>query len=226
MRTTLQSACVAGALVLALPGMARAAGGQNPQAGPPSSIALRAYGIVDLDSVAATQSFTAVLGTSKLKAFGGGVDVVDIWKHLFVRVAVTRARKTGSRVFVSGAQVFPLGIPLTVTMTPVEAGGGWRFPLKAGGRLTPYAGLAFLSMGYSETSSFAQSGEDTSERFKGQDVFGGVDVGIVRWLFASGEVQYRRVPKAIGAGGASKDFGESDLGGVTARLTIGIRTKR
>ena len=223
MRAMLRLVCVA-ALVLAVPGAARA--GQNAQPTAPSPIGLRAYAIVDLDALAAKESFDAVLGASQLTAFGGGADVVDIWKHLFARVAVTRTQKKGSRVFVSGSQVFPLGIPLTVTMTPIEVGGGWRFASKAGSRFTPYAGAAFLSMGYTETSTFADAADNTSERFMGQDVFGGVDVGIVKWLAASAEVQYRHVPNAIGAGGVSQDFGESDLGGVTLRVTIGIRTKR
>jgi hypothetical protein len=212
--------------VLALPLPARA--GQDPAPPPPrapSPIGLRAYAIVDSNAVAAKESFDAVLGTSHLTSFGGGVDVVEIWKHLFARVAVTRARKSGSRAFVANGEAFPLGIPLTVTMTPVEVGGGWRFVSKSSW-LTPYAGVAFLSMGYSETSKFAEAGENTDQRFTGQDVFGGVEVRIVKWLVAGGEVQYRRVPNALGAGGVSQDFGETDLGGVTARFTIGIRTKK
>jgi hypothetical protein len=217
-------ACAAAAIAIVLPAAAQAGQAAPPQA--PSPIGLRAYAIVDLDALRAKDSFDAVFGTSQLTAFGGGVEVVDIWKHLFVRVAATRARKTGSRVFVSGSEVFPLGIPLTMTMTPLEAGGGWRFAPASGGRLTPYAGAAFLSMGYTETSDFAGAGENTSERFTGQDLFGGIDIGIVKWMSAAAEVQYRRVPNAIGAGGVSQDFGESDLGGFTARFTIGIRTKK
>lgn len=213
--------------ILAVPLPARA--GQDPAPPPPrvpSPIGLRAYAIVDSNAVAAKESFDAVLGTSQLTAFGGGVDVVEIWKHLFARVAVSHASKTGSRVFVANGEVFPLGIPLTVTMTPIEVGGGWRFVSSKGSRFTPYAGLSFLSLGYSETSKFAEPGENSDERFTGQDVFGGVEVGIVKWLVASGEVQYRRVPNALGAGNVSQDFGETDLGGVTARFTIGIRTKK
>ena len=230
MRPTLRLACAVAAGVLVLPATARAGPDQNTQntqtAQPrkPVSISLRAFGIADFDNMAAKQSFEAVLGTSKLKAFGGGVEV-DIWKHLFVRVAGTRARATGSRVFVSGGEVFPLGIPLTVTMTPIEAGGGWRFETRSG-RLTPYAGVSYLSMGYSEVSDFAEAGDNTNERFKGQAVFGGAELRIWKWFVAAGEAQYRRVPKALGAGGVSKDFNETDLGGVTARVTIGIRTKR
>jgi hypothetical protein len=224
MRSTVRQLCAIAALVLASVIPARGQAFQAPKA--PSPIGLHAYGVVDLDALAASESFDVVVGTSKLTAFGGGVDVVDIWKHLFARVAVTRTRKSGSRVFVANGEVFPLGIPLTITMTPVEVGGGWRFVTSKASRLTPYAGVSFLSLGYSETSSFAESGENTSERFTGQDLFAGIEVGIVKWLVASGEVQYRRVPDALAAGGVSKDFNESDLGGVTARFTIGIRTKK
>ena len=224
MGSMLRLACAAAAIAIVLPSAAHAGQAAPPKA--PSPIGLRAYAIVDLDALRAKDSFDAVFGTSQLTAFGGGVEVVDIWKHLFARVAATRARKTGSRVFVSGSEVFPLGIPLTMTMTPIEAGGGWRFASKTGSRFTPYAGAAFLSMGYTETSDFAGAGENTSERFSGQDLFGGVDIGIVKWVSASAEVQYRRVPNAIGAGGVSQDFGEDDLGGFTLRVTFGIRTKR
>ena len=72
--------------MLALPGAARA----QPAPKAPSAIGLRAYAIVDSDALAAKESFEAVLGTSQLTAFGGGVDVIDIWKHLFVRVAATQ----------------------------------------------------------------------------------------------------------------------------------------
>jgi hypothetical protein len=230
MRSSVRCVCAMAALVLAPAVPARAGQARParpaPRAPAAAPIGLRAYGIVDLDALAATDSFNAVVGTSHLPAFGGGVDVVDIWKHLFVRAAVTRARKSGSRVFVANGQVSSLGIPLTVTMTPVEVGGGWRFVSRKPSRLTPYAGVSFVSMGYTETSKFADSSENTSERFTGQDLFGGVEVRILKWLVASGEAQYRRVPNALGAGGVSKDFGESDLGGVTARVTIGFRTRR
>ena len=220
MRPILRLACAFAAIIL-LPGAARAQA-QQPKA--PSAIGFRAYGIFDADTMAAKDSFEAVLGTSRLTAFGGGVDVTDIWKHVFVRVAATHASKDGSRVFVSGSQVFPLGIPLTVTMTPIEAGGGWRFASKGSG-VTPYVGASFLSVGYTETSKFADAAENTSERFSGQDVFGGVEFG-AKWIAVAAEVQYRRVPNALVAGGVSQDFDENDLGGFTARITFGIRSKR
>lgn len=232
MRPSLRSVSALAVLLLAVAAPARAEQtarpAPRPAARPASSgIGVRAYGIVDLNALAAKDSFDAVLGTSHLTAFGGGVDVVDIWKHLFARVAVTRARKSGSRVFVAdNGEVFPLGIPLTVTMTPIEVGGGWRFVSRKNPRVSPYAGAAFLSMGYTETSKFAEAGDNTSERFAGGDVFGGVDVAIVKWLALSAEAQFRRVPNALFAGGVSNNFGESGLGGFTARVMIGIRTKK
>ena len=224
MRAIPRFVCAAAALLLTLPPAPATA--QDAPSSTSPRIGLRAYGVVDLNTLAAKDSFDAVLGTSQLTAFGGGADVVDIWKHLFARVAVTRARKAGTRVFVANGQVFPLSIPLTVTMTPIEVGGGWRFAFSRDSRLTPYAGAAFLSMGYTETSSFAEAGENTSERFPGQTVFGGAEFRIVKWLVASGEAQYRRVPNALGAGGVSRDFGDTDLGGFTARVTFGVRVRQ
>ena len=223
MRPTLREMCAIAILLLASARVAAAQQNAQPT-GSGSPVGLHAYAIADLDALAARDSFDAVVGSSHLTAFGGGLDV-DIWKHVFARVAVTRARKSGSRVVVANGQVFPLNIPLTVTMTPLEVGGGWRFVSAKQSRAVPYAGLAYLSMGYTETSKFAEAGENTSERFPGQDAFAGVDVAVLKWLAVSGEVQYRRVPDALGAGGASKEFGESDLGGFTARITFGIRVR-
>jgi len=42
-------------------------------------------------------------------------------------------------------------------------------------------------------------------------------------VFAGAEVQYRLVPNALGEGGASQDFGETDLGGFVFRVLFGFR---
>src|ERR1700745_1780529 len=100
---------------------AAALAGEEPQAGPaapaPTSRGapgVRAYFVTDFNSMTATQTFDAAFDTSPLPAFGGGADVVDLWKHLFARVSVTHVSKTGSRAFFDGSQVVSLGIPLTV----------------------------------------------------------------------------------------------------------------
>ena len=78
-------------------------------------------------------------------------------------------------------------------------------------------------MRYRETSDLAIAGDDVDESFKGFTVFGGIDLRIAKMIFAGFEAQYRGVPDAIGTAGASQAFGETDLGGFTARVLLGIR---
>jgi hypothetical protein len=188
---------------------------------------LHAYAAVDADRMAATRSFDAVLGTSTLIGYGGGVDVTDLWKHLFVRGAVTHATKKGSRAIFTGTEVVSLDIPRTVSMTPIEVGGGWRFG-SARQRFVPYAGAAVLLVSYKETTPVppADPSENVSQTFTGYDAFGGVEFGIAKWIVAGGEAHYRGVPNALGDAALSQAFDETDLGGFTLRFTIGIRTGR
>lgn len=186
-----------------------------------SAIHFRVYAAVDFDVLAAKQSYKAVLGSSNVTAFGGGADI-DVWKHAFVRAAVTHASKIGSRVFVDSGQVFSLGIPITISWTPIELGGGWRFERPAS-RVTLYVGGAFVTLDYKETSNFAQAGDNVSKNLPGAEGFGGVEFGLGRWAAISAEAQYRTIPSALGAGGASQDFNEKDAGGFTARVLIAFR---
>jgi hypothetical protein len=188
---------------------------------PKSKIDIHAFGIFDVNSIAATKSFEAVLGTSQLTAAGAGAEVGGWWKGLFLRIAVTRMEKTGSRVFVDGGTVFDLGIPLTVTMTPIEAGFGWRFGSNS--RFEPYAGLSYVSLGYHEVSDFADVGDNVDESYKGSAVFGGVHVKIYKWIVAGGEAQYRHIQAPAASSGVSQAFDERNLGGATGRITIGVR---
>ena len=178
--------------------------------------------------MSASRSFEAALDTSHLTSLGGGVDVVDLWKHLFARASVTHVSKTGSRAFFDGVDVVSLGIPLTVSMTPVEIGGGWRFSGAPAPRLTPYAGGGVLIVSYKETSEFGDASDNFSGSFTGYNVFGGAEFSITNWLVAAGEAQFRSVPNALGdnPNSLSQAFNETNLGGFTLRVTVGIRTKR
>jgi hypothetical protein len=188
-----------------------------------AGLGIRVYGAVDLNTLRAKQSFDAVLGTSRLTGFGAGADVLNVWKSAFVRVAVSHASKGGSLAFVADGQAVSLGIPIRVSMTPVEVGGGWRFESVRPAHLLPYAGGGVLIQRYSEKSSFAGSGADVSQTNKGFTAFGGVEVDLSHWLIAGAEVQYRSVPNAFGSGSISQDFGESNLGGVAVRALFGLR---
>ena len=62
-------------------------------------------------------------------------------KNIFVNVRASRFRQTGERVFVTDSgERFGLGVPTTITVTPIEVTGGYRFD--RGWRLIPYGGAA------------------------------------------------------------------------------------
>jgi opacity protein-like surface antigen len=184
------------------------------------TVGIRGYFAIDLDRMAAQESFDAVLGKSNLTGFGGGVDVLNVWKGLFIRGAVSHANESGNRVFVFNGQPISLGIPVDVSMTPMEFGGGWRFATRS--RMTPYVGGGVLLVRYSEQSSFADAADNVSKTNAGYTVLGGVEVNLWRWLMAGAEAQYRGVPNALGAAPVSQDFGENNLGGFTMRILFGV----
>jgi opacity protein-like surface antigen len=181
----------------------------------------RAYAFVDRTTPAAPETFDAIFEASRFWSSGGGVEVLRVWQGLFARVAYSSFTETGSRVAVFDDEVVSLGIPLTLELKPLEIGGGWRFRLP--GRVTPYVGAAWLRVSYRETSEFAVDDEVGSETFDGRMAFGGVEVALTRWLVAGAELQYRSVPDALGGSGASAEFRETDLGGTTVRILVGIR---
>ena len=88
---------------------------------------VKGYGMIGAVSFSASESFDAVFGSSSGIIFGGGAEVGLPWGGLYVGVGAWRFSKDGERVFVSGSEIFPLGIPLTVDITPFEITGGWRF---------------------------------------------------------------------------------------------------
>jgi hypothetical protein len=111
-------------------------------------------------------------------------------------------------------------------MTPIEIGGGWRFAGKRPSRFAPYAGGAALIVPYKETSAFGDAADNVSQSFTGAAVFAGVEASVTRSITVGGEAQFRAIPNALGTAGASQAYNETDLGGVTARVTIGVKLGR
>jgi hypothetical protein len=193
--------------------------GQRVSAEP--RIGIRGYVLFGNTTLAAKETFDAVADTNSRVTFGAGVQVTNIWKGVFADVGASQLSLDGERVFVHGGQVFELGIPLEVTMRPLDIAGGWRLGL-ARDRIFPYvaAGLTYLQ--YEETSEFAQSDEDLSASKAGPLVIGGVDVRLWRWIAAGGEVRWRRVAGILGDGGVSAELDEDDAGGVSAAVRVSI----
>ena len=164
---------------------------------------------------AARNSFEAVLGQPGGGFLGGGAEL-RLGRGFFVNGSVERFTKTGQGVFVSNGEVFKLGVPDTITMMPIALTAGWRFVNE---HVTPYAGAGAGRVFYKEALAFGDAGEDVDTRSNSYHLLGGVEFRN-NWIATAFEVQYSRVPNALGAAGASAAFGESNLGGLGGRIKI------
>lgn len=212
------------------PPVERPAAPEDPKDVAPEAagIRLRVSGHAGLTGFAATDSFDAILGTTSGATYGGGAGVL-LGRHLFVDAQVSRFSADGERVFVTNdRQVFQLGIPTTVTVTPFDLSVGWRFTPGAprpgrparrpgGFRPVPFGGGGVGLVQYRETAEFAQAGDDVSESHASYHVLGGVELPISRRIAVSADGLYRWVPDALGESGVSAVYGETDLGGYTIR---------
>jgi opacity protein-like surface antigen len=210
-----------------------------PQARTAPQKPLGAGGFVDLGSTyfAASDSFDAILDTSSGPIFGGGGQVNLPW-NLFARVDVTRFKKDGERAFVTASgQVVKLGIPTTIEVTPIEFTGGYRREIafgrrapargakpgarpSSGFRIIPFAGGGVGVVKYKESADFAQPGDDVDESFTSYHIIGGVEVPLWKFVGVGAEYHHRWVPDALGTGGVSEQFNETDLGGGTFRFRV------
>jgi opacity protein-like surface antigen len=184
------------------------------------SIGIRGYAAFGVAQLAASDTFEAIADTSQQPLFGGGVQVTNIWRGVFADVGVSQLETIeGDRVFVDDGTVFDLNIPLEVSMRPVDIAAGWRLVY---GRLSPYVGAGVTFLKYEETSEGADADENVDESKTGPLFLGGVDVAIVNWLHAGGEIRYRQVTGILGDNGASAEFGEDNAGGLAVALRISI----
>jgi len=191
--------------------------GANPSFNDPPAISVRPFFLAGGQNFTANETFKAVFGETVEPFWGGGAQVV-FRRSLFVEVTVSRFKATGERAFRFDGQNFGLGIPLTVTETPVEVSGGYRF--QASPRLVPYVGAGIGSYAYEETSDFSTDDENLKTRHVGYLVNGGAEFRLGRWLGLTADVQYTHVPGILGDGGISKDADENDLGGLAARFRV------
>ena len=208
-----------GSVALCLGAVAVAAMMASPAEAQTRELMLRGFGDLGSTTFSAAKSFEAVLGSTGGLVFGGGVEAV-LPQRVFVNVRASRFREVGQRVFLFNGEQFDLGIPTTITVTPVELTGGYRFDF--GGRFVPYGGAGLGWHRYQETSQFAEADEELDERFTGYHVVGGAEFRLARWLGAAAEAQWATVPDALGddPNSASHEFDESNLGGVTFRLKV------
>ncbi len=238
MRTLTTGVILAAALAVAVPASAQGTGTSSstkkPAAtqakpavpkppAPKPKIGYRGFFVLDTEMMTASQSFDAITGSSTLIGYGGGGEVVNLWQHLFVRGSIAVASTNGERAIMLGTTVIPTGVGIDVGLRTIEIGGGWRFPIRKHPQFTPYAGGGVLFVNYTEDSQFSASTDNVNESFTGYAVQGGLDLTLSRWVYAGVEAQYRLVPDALGRGGVSKTFNETDLGGFVFRVMVGVK---
>jgi len=183
----------------------------------PAFLSIRPFVMGSQQQFAAVETFEAIFGTATQPFWGGGVQVTQE-DRFYVELGASKFRKTGERAFRNTGQTFRVGIPLTVTITPFEITGGYRFHL--GQRVVPYIGGGPGWYRYKETSNFSTDAENVNVRKTGLVVEGGVEFRLFRWVGAAADVHFAHIPGILGEGGISKDAGEKDLGGVAARVKV------
>jgi hypothetical protein len=92
---------------------------------PPGRLMIRGFGHTAGTLFSARDSFDTLLGRPFGFLYGGGAQVV-LPSGTFAQVSVDRFRETGSRVLVSGTQIFATDLPTRVTVTPVLVSAGHR----------------------------------------------------------------------------------------------------
>jgi opacity protein-like surface antigen len=213
-KAPLSAALLAGALAVATAAGAQAE--ERPRVVRAPST-LRAFGDLGYRSFAATQSFLAILGRSSGWTPGGGAAFV--WRdRVLLEVGGSRFREDGQRVLRFNSQTYGLGVPVTVSVTQVDATAGYRFRVLR--RLYPYLGLGVGTHSYQETSRFAEPSENVDRRKSSYHAAAGLEVRVGRWLAVGGQARYAWVTGVLGTDGVSKEFGETDLSGPSLRFRI------
>jgi hypothetical protein len=194
---------------------------QRPRsvAGPPSvaarRVSLLGFGEWGYTRFAAHESFAAILDHSGGTAFGGGVEL-RLGPGLFLNGSVEHFSQTGQRAVVVDGDVFRLGIPDTISLTPIATTMGWRFVNE---RAIPYVGAGVGKVLYKEMFRFADPLDNIDRQFTSYHVVGGLEFRN-EWVGTAFELEYSRVPDALGLGGVSAAFHESNLGGIVGRIKI------
>jgi hypothetical protein len=185
----------------------------------PAAVALRPFALATEQRFAAATTFNAAFGSRNAAFYGAGLQVATR-RGYFVDLTVSHLNRTGQRAFVANGEIFQLGIPLKIAITPLEITGGYRMKVPGRPRIVPYVGGGVGWYQYSETAEFASGDDNVRTTHAGFLFVGGAEVRLQKWISAAADAQYTAVPGILGQGGVSKDVSENDLGGVAARIRV------
>jgi opacity protein-like surface antigen len=166
---------------------------------------------------AATETFDAIFGRAHDSFWGGGLNVTQDGRYYF-EVTASRFEQTGQRAFVDNGQAYPLNIPLTASITPIEFSAGYRF--QSSKSIIPYVGGGIGAYHYKESSQFSSADEDIDTTHAGLIVEAGLEFRVHRWIGVAADAHYTYIPGILGEAGVSKDFEEKSLGGIAARFRV------
>ena len=183
-------------------------------------ISFRPYVMGAENAFAAVETFKAI--------FGKVVRAVLRWRPpgdlsrqvCYVEVGASRFQQTGQRVFRANGENFGLGIPLTASIKPLEITAGYRFRPRSMPSIRPYLGAGLTSYAYEEKSNFDEPGEGLTTRGTGLVGVGGVEFRVHKYVGISADGAVAHVTGILGQAGISKDIGESNLGGISARIRL------
>jgi hypothetical protein len=196
-------------------GAVPAAAQTGTQRNRPRDVEVRAFFTAGSEKTEAPKTFDAVLGSERITLLGGGGEF--IFKHRWlVRGQFSQFSGRGTRVFVdTDGTVFPLDIPLDITVRVTEFSGGYRFYVKPRWSLYGAGGRSMYSL--REESN----GESARSNGSGWHVLGGFDARPYKWVFVAGEAQWTKTDDIL-TGGAAEVLDESRLGGFRIAGRIGI----
>jgi len=183
------------------------------------SFALRPYALVTAQAFSAKSTFDATFGGSTYPFWGAGAELI-LPRNIYIDVSASRFKKTGQQAVYSTFGITRTGIAETVTITPFEIAGGYRFRLRGHDTLVPFVGAGVGWYAYTQKSDFSLPGEDVDTRHVGGLLVGGVEFRVHPWIRLSGDVQYTHVPGILGVEPTafSTAANEHDLGGVAGRF--------
>ena len=95
-----------------------------PAAAQTDRFTLRPYGMLTGQAFSAQTTFKAIFGQAAEPFWGAGAQLI-LRRNIYIDVSASRFKKTGQRAFINNGQTFPLGIPLTATLTPFEGAAYW-----------------------------------------------------------------------------------------------------
>lgn len=232
MRLLMSAVILTAATVVSVPAAAQGTGTSSstrkPSSKPPAPklpVSVRGFFAFDTEIMAASQSFAGVTGSSTVFGFGGGGEVLNLWKQLFVRGALTVASTTGSRGFVVDGTFVPTNVSMDIGLRTIEVGGGWRTSFKKHPKYALSYGGGVLFVNYSDTSEFATDTDNVNESFSGYYVHGGFEVALSKRMVAGVEAQYRAIPVDTTTKSIMSSFEETNLGGFVIRAMFGIKIK-